>query len=181
MTIAPNVAALILVFCASANMSIGVYVLSRNSRSAAHRAFFLFTVPVAVWAFGLAMFHGHQSSPLWSMKLAFAGASLIPIAMLGFAERFPDPTCGTSTVNRWLFTPMGVAFSLLSWSSWMVRGVELSGSEVRLIYGPLHIFFGTYMLACFGFGAYVLYSTFRDATGLLRLQTRYLLIAIAGS
>ena len=75
---------------------------------------------------------------------------------------------------------MGVAFSLLSWSSWMVRGVELSESEVRLIYGPLHMYFAAYMLACLGFNTYVLYSTFRDATGLLRLQTRYLLIAIAG-
>jgi N-terminal 7TM region of histidine kinase len=180
MMIAPNVAALILVFCAGANMSIGVYVLSRNPRSATHRAFFLFTVPVSVWAFGLAMFHGYQPSSLWSMELAFAGASLIPIGMLSFAERFPESTGGTSIVNRWLFTPMGVTFSLLSWSSWMLRDVELSESGVRLIYGPFHKFFAAYMLACLCLGIRVLYSTFRGATGLLRLQTRYLLIAIAG-
>ena len=178
--IAPNVAALILTFCAGANVSIGVYVLSRDPRSASHRAFFLFTVPVAAWAFGLATFNGYEGSPLLSMRLAFAGASLIPIAMLSFAERFPGPASRTSSVNRWLFTPMGVAFSLLSWSPWMVREVELSEGEIRLIYGPLHIFFAAFEVACLCFAIYVLYSTFREATGLLRLQTRFLLISIAG-
>ena len=61
----------------------------------------------------------------------------------------------------------------------MVGGVEFEGGEMRVIYGPLHGPFAAYVLGCFAYGFYVLHSTYRQATGLLRLQTKYLLIAMA--
>ena len=50
---------------------------------------------------------------------------------------------------------------------------------MHAVYGPLHGPFAVYALACFAFGFYVLYSTYRKTTGLLKLQSKYLLIAMA--
>jgi PAS domain S-box-containing protein len=174
-----NVAPLILTLCAIANVSIGAYVLYTNPRSSTHRAFFLYAMPIGVWAFAVALTHGAASPALWHVRLSFAAGSLVPIAMLTFAEHFRRGSTDTSVVNRWLCAPIGVAFSLLSWSPWLVDGVELQGSDIRPNYGPLHGPFATYILGCFTFGIYVLFMAYRESTGLLRLQTRYLLIAMA--
>lgn len=174
-----SVAVLGLAFCAVANLSIGIYVFSRNPRSSTHRAFFLYATFIAVWAFALALFEGWRPPVPWHIRLAFAACSLVPIAMLKFAERFPNSTHKTSPINRWLLTPLGLGFSVLSWSAWIVRDVGFDAGEIRASYGPLHGAFAVYVLGCFGYGFYVLQSTYRQATGLLRLQTRYLLIAMA--
>jgi PAS domain S-box-containing protein len=100
--------------------------------------------------------------------------------MLKFAERFPGSSDKASPVNRWLFTPLGLAFSLLSWSTWMVAGADSHGAETRVTYGPLHGPFAAYVLGCFAYGFYLLHSTYRETTGLLKLQTKYLLIAMVG-
>ena len=179
MTMVTSVTALILLFCAVANMSIGAYVFSRNPRSSPHRAFFLYAALIAVWALALALFEGARPPNAWHTRLGFAAGSLVPIVMLRFAECFPSSTRGTSSINRWLFTPLGLGFSLLSWSVWMVEGVGIQGGEIRAVYGPLHGPFAVYVLGCFAFGFYVLHSTYRQTTGLLKLQSKYLLIAMA--
>ena len=99
--------------------------------------------------------------------------------MLTFAEHFRSGKSSTSMVNRWLFAPLGLAFCLLSWSPWLAVNVVLQDDHIRPTYGPLHIPFAVYILACFAFGIYVLYQAYQGSTGLLRLQTRYLLIAMA--
>jgi len=81
-----TVTPLLLVLCAIANLSIGAYVLSTNPRAVTHRAFFLYAMPVAVWAFAVALTHGAATPALWHTRLGFAVGSVIPIAMLTFAE-----------------------------------------------------------------------------------------------
>ena len=99
--------------------------------------------------------------------------------MLTFAEHFRSGRSSTSAINRWLFAPLGLAFCLLSWSPWLAVNVVLEGGHIRPTYGPLHVPFAVYILGCFALGIYVLYQAYRSATGLLKLQTRYLLIAMA--
>src|SRR5262245_14018718 len=169
----------VLTICAIANVSIGAYVLCRNPRSSTHRAFFLYALPIGIWALAVAMTHGASSPALWHVQLSFAAGSLIPTAMLTFAEHFRAGRTTTSLINRWICAPIGLAFSILAWSSLLVTGVEVRGGHIASSYGPLHGPFAIYMFGCFALGIYVLYATYRRATGLLRLQTKYLLIAMA--
>ncbi len=74
--------ALLVIVCAIAHISIGVYVLRINPRSAAHRAFFFVVMPTAVWAFALALTHSAVTPTLWYARLAFSSGSLVPIALL---------------------------------------------------------------------------------------------------
>src|SRR5215467_1304977 len=170
---------LVLTICAIANVSIGAYVLCRNPRSSTHRAFFLYALPIGIWALAVAMTHGASSPALWHVQLSFAAGSLIPIAMLTFAEHFRGARTNASLINRWICAPIGLAFSLLAWSSLLVGSVEVRGGHIASTYGPLHGPFAIYMFGCFGLGIYVLHATYKRATGLLKLQTKYLLIAMA--
>ena len=171
--------ALVLMICAVANVSIGAYVLCRNPRSSTHRAFFLYALPIGIWAFAVALTHGSSWPARWHFQLSFAAGSLVPIAMLRFAEHFRGVGNKASFIGRWICTPIGLAFSLLAWSPFLVGSVEIRGGHLRANYGPLHGPFALYMFGCFTFGIYVLWSTYRKATGLLKLQTKYLLIAMA--
>jgi PAS domain S-box-containing protein len=171
--------AFLVIVCAIAHISIGVYVLRINPRSAAHRAFFFVVMPTAVWAFALALTHSAATPTLWCARLAFASGSLVPIALLTLAENFPRTVSCTSRTNRWILTPIGIGFSILSWSPWLIAGASLKAGEVHAIYGPLHGPFALYVSGCFGFAIYTLYSSYRGANGLLRVQSAYLLIAMA--
>lgn len=51
--------------------------------------------------------------------------------------------------------------------------------RTNIIYGPLHRFFGIYFLLCFASGLYTLWKTIKSASGLARLQLRYLLLGIS--
>src|SRR5262245_63283631 len=169
----------VLTICAIANVSIGAYVLCRNPRSSTHRAFFLYALPIGIWALAVAMTHGASSPALWHVQLSFAAGSLIPIAMLTFAEHFRGARTNASLINRWIGAPIGLAFSLLAWSSLLVSSVEVRGGHIASTYGPLHGPFAIYMFGCFALCIYVLHATYKRATGLLKLQTKYLLIAMA--
>jgi PAS domain S-box-containing protein len=177
--ITPSVTVLTLLFCAVANMSIGIYVFTRNLRSPTHRIFLLYALLVAAWAFGIALTNGSTAPNLQYAKLSFAAGALIPIAMLRFAEHFPSPGRGTSVVDKWIFTPLGLAFSLLAWSPWLLTAAEVRENTIRVSYGPLHLPFSVYVLACFVFVIFILLSTYREATGVFKLQTKYLLVAFS--
>src|SRR5262245_34855558 len=176
---ATTIAPVVLTLCAIANISIGAYVLCRNPRSSTHRAFFLYAVPIGIWAFAVALTHSTTTPAVWHVRLAFSAGSLVPIAMLTFAEHFRSGKSSSSPINRWMFAPLGLGFCLLSWSPWLAVGVILEGGHIRPTYGPLHVPFAVYILGCFAYGIYVLLQAYRSATGLLKLQTRYLLIAMA--
>lgn len=173
------VTAVVVASCVIVNVLIGVYIVRTNPRSATHRAFFLFAISVAVWAFALALGHAAATPPLWYLRLAFAAGSLMPVAMLSFAESFPRARSNASTVSKWLFTPIGIGFSFLSWSPWVVKSVEFPGHELHVTYGPLHGPLALYAFGCISLCVHALYATYRDATGLLRLQAKHLLIAMS--
>jgi PAS domain S-box-containing protein len=177
--VAPGITVLTLLFCAVANMSIGIYVFTRNLRSPSHRTFLLYALLIAAWAFAIALANGSTPMNLQFAKLAFAAGALIPIAMLRFAEHFPTPGRGTSVVDKWIFTPIGFAFALLAWSPWLLTAAEVRENTIRVSYGPLHLPFSVYVLTCFAFVVFVLLSTYREATGVFKLQTRYLLVAFS--
>ena len=99
--------------------------------------------------------------------------------MLTFAEHFRKGRTDTSIVNRWICAPVGVSFCLLAWSPWLVGGLNFWEAIFVRVTDLFMAPFATYMLGSFAFGIYVLYRAYRESNGLLRLQARYLLIAMA--
>ena len=54
----------------------------------------------------------------------------------------------------------------------------LGPTKANFVYGPLHRFFGLYFLLSFALALYTLWKTTRAASGLRKLQLRYLLLGI---
>jgi len=67
---------------------------------------------------------------------------------------------------------------LFSLSPWIVAGATLGPIKANFVYGPLHRFFGVYFLLSFVLALYTLWKTTRAASGLRKLQLRYLLLGI---
>ena len=61
----------------------------------------------------------------------------------------------------------------------MVVAVRFEGDVTKPVYGPLHVVFACYAALWFVCSVYLLVSKYRMATGLLRLQIRYLMFAFA--
>jgi PAS domain S-box-containing protein len=71
-----------------------------------------------------------------------------------------------------------VLFIILSLSPLIVAGSARASSGRNFIYGPLHPFFGVYFLSAFGFAIYRLVRQLRSASGVRKLQLRYLMLGI---
>ena len=132
-----------------------------------------------MWAAGVAF--GSYSSPvsLASVRFTLAVASLAPLASLVLAETFPAGGGLRASLPLRLYAPPSLLFFVLAFSSLLVISVQEGQSGVRIEYGLLHPAYGVYILSGFGTAIWILTKKHRKASGALRLQSKYLLIALS--
>jgi PAS domain S-box-containing protein len=111
-------------------------------------------------------------------RIGFASAAAIPFSLLWMFESLEDPPNRRFTKSlRWAGTA-SLLFVVLSLTPLIVAGSANSSSGRNFIYGALHPLFGVYFLSAFGFALYRLSRQLRSASGMRRLQLRYLLLGI---
>ncbi len=169
-----------IVIAAIANFGLGVFVYLKSSRSAINRYFAFFSFAVAAWTLSnglVSTYAGSEWGYVWA-RFAFAAASLIPITFLWFATVFPTP-------HPYLPRPAIVVFSLVSAASFVVsftplivRSTASIGGVLQVLYGPLHLPFGIYLVCCLGASLFILLRKLGSLTGLQKLQVRYLFAAV---
>ncbi len=111
-------------------------------------------------------------------RLGFAFACFMPFALLWLVLSFKAPNQSASNLG---FIVAGVAcfvFACLSLSPWVLRGATPHPARPNFVYGPLYPFVGAYLVGCFSFALYTLWRITYEATGIRRLQLRYLLSGI---
>jgi PAS domain S-box-containing protein len=172
-----NINFLLLTFTAGINLWIGMYVCRRSANVEQARAFTLMAFAISVWSMAIALTVYDRVEHTLALRFAFGAASLIPLGVLGFVEHLPVRVVGCSTVRRWLFTPLAAVMCLVSFSSWIVVSMKAESKGANVEYGFVHPFFALYMIFCFGYSLYVLRVKYRRASGQLRSQVRYLLLA----
>ncbi len=111
-------------------------------------------------------------------RLAFAFASGIPFSLLWMFEAFAERSSKRSRLTITIVGVFCAAFVLLSLSPLILAHWEVSSPRPRFTYGPLHPLFGVYFLICFAFALYTLGKRIRHASGIRKLQLRYLLLGI---
>ncbi len=162
---------------AALNLCIGAYVLRRNPRSTLNRSFAFFAGSVALWTASLPVGQLFPIHYVFALRLAFAAGSLIPLGPLMFVETFPVPLASKSTRSLWVFGTLALTLAMLSFSPWVVTGARLETHGMQATYGPLHPAFAVYLLASFVWISKVLRAKYRVATGLTRVQIRYVFYA----
>jgi PAS domain S-box-containing protein len=160
--------------------SLGLVVVARDPRALVNRLFAFSMVAITGWIGSISLYLSTRDSDpniIWG-RLAFASASAIPFSFLWMFESLSDET--TTRANkglRWAGAAC-ICFVFLSLTP-LIAAAPAEGSTGRnFVYGPLHPLFGVYFLACFGFAMYRLAKQLKRASGIRRLQLRYLLLGI---
>jgi PAS domain S-box-containing protein len=169
-----------IVIAAIANLVLGLFVFTKGPRNAINRHFAFFSISVAAWTLSnglVSSYAGTEWGYVWA-RLAFASASLIPIAFLWFAHVFPTSQPHSSTsVLRFFSAVAGISF-VVSLTPLMVRSTASVGGALQVLHGPLHRPFALYLVCCFGTSLFLLIRKLRALTGLQKLQVRYLFGAV---
>lgn len=164
----------------TAQLILAAVVVLNNPRAVVNRLFGLSVLTIVGWisTITFALSATNSLAVVWLGRLGFGFASCIPFALFCMFAAFSDertPGRRRCAVALGLFC---LLFVLLSLSPWIVAGARSVDGHQNFIYGPAHRFFGFYFLGSFVFALYTLWAALRSASGLRRLQLRYLLIGI---
>ena len=164
----------------SALASLGLLVFLNNTRAQVNRHFALSVLSIVGWivsiTISLSLEDLHKAVAFGRLAFAFAGS--IPFTLLLVIHAFPVPQ--VVSARRTLIIPglLCAAFTLISLTPLVVVGAQRTAQKTNFIYGPLHPLFSFYAAASLGFALYLLWRKLRMASGLRKLQLRYLLLGI---
>jgi PAS domain S-box-containing protein len=162
---------------AALNLALGAYIFIRNRRATMNRSFAFFASTLSLWTAALAFGRLYPAFYIPALQLAFAAGSLSAMGVVMFVEALPVPYISQTHRSLWIFGIGASVLSILSFSPWVVVGVRLEAHGVQALYGSLHPLFALYLLACFAYVSRVLRAKHRAATGLSKIQIRYVFFA----
>jgi PAS domain S-box-containing protein len=164
----------------SALASLGLLVFFNNTRAQVNRFFGLSVICIVGWIVSItvALSMEDLNKAVTFGRLAFAFAGGIPFTLLLVFHAFPVPQVIPD--KRTLIIPglLCAAFTVISLTPLVVAGAQRTGQKTNFLYGPLHPFFSVYAATSLGFALYFLWRKLRVASGLRKLQLRYLLLGI---
>ena len=161
-------------------LSLGLLVVARDPRALVNRLFAFSMVTIIGWIGSISLYLSTKDSDpnIFLGRLAFASAAAIPFSLLCMFESLQDiPERRARRTLSWAALVCGT-FVTLSLTPLIVAGSAASSSGPNFIYGPLHPLFGIYFLTCFVLAIYRLSIQLRSASGMRKLQLRYLLLGI---
>ncbi|HEY7363779.1 MAG TPA: ATP-binding protein [Methylomirabilota bacterium] len=110
--------------------------------------------------------------------MGFAFATVMPFALLWLFLTFKTPGQSMPSPGFTITAAACLVFVGLSLSPWIVAGAAPNLTRPNFIYGPLHPLLGAYLIGCFSYALYTLWWITREATGIRKLQLRYLLSGV---
>lgn len=160
--------------------SLGLVVVARDPRALVNRVFAFSMVTIIGWVGSISLYLSTKDSDpnILLGRLGFASASAIPFSFVWMFEALNDRGVRSNSKGlRWAAVACA-CFVLLSLTPLIVAGSATGSVGRNFIYGPVHPVFGLYFLSCFGYAMYRLAKQLRFASGIRRLQLRYLLLGI---
>lgn len=161
-------------------VALASFVLSHSPKATINRRFGIMGLTTAGWiiTISLALAAKDPSHTVLLGRIGFAFASAIPFTLIWMVSALSEtrPVVGRRVL---LFGVLCLAFIFASFSPWIVSGAASNAPRASFVYGALHRVFGLYFLLSFGWGLYALWIASRSASGINRLQMRYLLLGIS--
>lgn len=185
MEVTPNLRAVGLVLLCAINISLALLVIQRNRHSPINRLFCLSVFAIVGWiaTISLSLNSTDTSQTLLLGRFAFAFASVIPFGLLSMFQAFETSSSKLGRPSAKIAAFFCCALVAASLGPWVIHDAVMGNDKPKFIYGPLHPFFAAYFVICFGFALYTLAIQIKLASGVTKLQLRYLLLGvlIAGS
>ena len=146
--------------------------------SATNRLFGVFTLVIAVWAFGIAFMQSGTNLG-FAARLTFAAASLIPPTFLAFVSYYPKPSTWPGKIVLYLNLGIGLILVTVSLATRLiVSDVKMTAAGPARETGPLYAVFATYFLATWLTALVVFTTKWTRARGLSRVQLHYLALGV---
>jgi signal transduction histidine kinase len=159
---------------ASLFFALGVSVIRAKPSDAVNRWFGLFTIAVAAWVGSIC---GLVAGVMLEVagRIAFASASLIPAAFLGFTKVYPSWSRWPSGWTVFGALGLGIVLALIALATpLIVHDVQIAPDGLRRTPGLLHTLFSIYFLAVATMGLAVFLWKWNRALGIQRLHAQYL-------
>lgn len=160
---------------------LALLVIVHNRRAPINKifGFSLFTIAGWIASISIALSRPEIPQIVFFGRFAFAFSGTIPFALLWM---FSVLSATQSVRSRRIFHVSAfvcVAFAALSlFSPLVVANAALAVPRPNLLYGPLHRIFGLYFLLCMGVALHLAWRNLRSASGIQRVQLRYLLAGL---
>lgn len=153
------------------NFALGVFILSRNSKKNANRAFGIFSFGVAGWNISIFLtIVGLGSSLFWG-RIAWTFASFMAAGLLWFVHLFPQPT---RHAKYWGFFSLftGAFFAILGGSPLMVKSVAIVNGYITGQLNPsLYYAWDAFFLFFLIYSLIFSWIRTLKASGIVRLQS----------
>lgn len=165
-----------LIFIALLDLLAAVFVLWKNPKHTAHRAFFVFVSGAAVWAFGIALL---SITKLFILdKIIFYGGTVMILGLVLFARTFPDG--GRISRRFWLLLlPFAGIFIAIPFNVFIKGLVSTPSGTLQPINGPAFPVFAITMGSYFLFALSLFIKKYLLSSGRARLQIQYLFLGTA--
>ncbi len=173
-----NLEAVPLLVTATLNAAIGVYVYLRKPTAHLNRAFGFMAAALVLWTLGIALDHYSDVQHTNVSRFNFAVGGLIPFGTLAVAQSFAAASGCSSRLPLRTCGLVALTWCALSPTPLIVVSATTGPDGLRLVYGPLHPLFGAYIILACSATIWSLAATYRRASGVLRLQARYVLLGL---
>ena len=162
---------------AAVQVSIALYVFTHTRHRLLKFAFAGLGLSLAVWTIAIGVAHAPELSGPLIVRIAFASAALLVLALLTFVAVFPASSV-PNTTWYWAFAVFGLVLSVASLSRLVVASSKYGPFGLSAVYGPAYRFYAAYVVIGI-VGTFALLRTkLRSASGRQRLQLRYLALAL---
>lgn len=171
----------VLLLTTIANLSLGLVVWLRSPSQRVNQYFGAFSIAVAVWTLSNALVNAYADSPsgiVWA-RLAFASATVMPLAFLSFISVFPSPKPVPLRKVSILYACVGLAVFIFSFTSLIAQRTASVNGQLQVTYGPLHPFFGAYFISCLSYSLFLLARKLRVLRGIERLRVHYVFLGVS--
>jgi signal transduction histidine kinase len=162
------------------NISLGIYVLSKNPGSIVHRSFFAFAIGIASWSLGILLVS--FTGDFFFVTVALWGGELVVLGLVVFARTFGGAVQLSPLRDRaflWSLAPLCALF-LISPFHLILRTAAVSPrGYLEPENGPLFPFFAAVLGVYVAWGLWQLIVKYRTSNGVAHVQLRYV-IAGAG-
>jgi PAS domain S-box-containing protein len=166
------------------SLCIGVAVLLRNPSKTTHRAFFVMTINMALWALGVVFIvESHEEGVARvGIMAAFVLASFLPVTFYRFIAYFPRGRFEGSRAALYFFYAAAVVFSLGVFTPWHLTAVHVfPDAPPTPEHGPLLKAYSLLVLLSSSFAFVNLIRKLWTATGIERRQVQHVMLGIFAS
>ena len=159
------------------NFSLGFFVLSRGWQKTLNRIFALFAFITSFWIFNTGILLLNPTLA-WG-KITISSGFLIGVIFLAFAKFFPRvDRKPTFRFYLLLFLPTLIFFLILP-SDLVLKNVAIKDGIPTPFFGPFFPILGIYGVFLIAYGIWLIYRKFKTATGIEKLQIKYIFLGLS--